>query len=659
MRVLRAKSGYNAAGGMSLEKKYTLWDVLCRIVQSVFLAAEITVLADLLFAAGENPLPRAAFWGLFLAAAAALSLWRGFTRKGRRIVFLSIAGAAALSALALFAARSAAAPKTAYEAPETEPKAIFSEKRVLAVVPHEDDDFNLLSGVTGQFTDAGSEVYVVFVSTGDAAGLGEKRVYEAINALSLDGVPEENIIFLGYGDSIPDNGIHIYNAAPDAVTPSLSGRTETHAAPNHEAYREGTPYTRENLLGDLRSVIEEIRADVIFCVDYDENTNEALDTVIKTAVAKFDETVELHVKLGVDSRHAIDHRAVTMLFDEALGEILTAAPDYDPLVLKGFTYSTAFRAPADFYDSVNLLSTVNPDGERMENGVFRWDARVRLPMDGRALSRSLTECRSFAVSREYESQMLWRAELTDFRLLHSEDLAGKSLPYSAVWTPENGDTAREAEFTFPAADVTEIRLYDNPSPEDNVLAAEIVFPSGNRYAVGALDPAGTVVPVDEPDCEGFTVRLLETEGEHAGLTEAEAYSGAHDVMPPLIKLTDGDGNFIYDYRLSRGETEAVFSLYALSASDDLTGYTVTCEGEGCAAAVRDGALSVTCPRGKSCTVTVTDETGTLSDSVYVAHETASIRFVSAIESYCANGIPQTNLYSLAVHYYKHFILGWE
>lgn len=178
--------------------------------------------------------------GWFLAAAAALSLWRGFTRKGRRIVFLSIAGAAALSALALFAAWSAAAPKMAYEAPETEPKAIFSEKRVLAVVPHEDDDLNLLSGVTGQFTDAGSEVYVVFVSTGDAAGLGEKRVYEAINALSLDGVPEENIIFLGYGDSIPDDGIHIYNAAPNAVTPSLSGRTETYAAPNHEAYREGS-----------------------------------------------------------------------------------------------------------------------------------------------------------------------------------------------------------------------------------------------------------------------------------------------------------------------------------------------------------------------------------------------------------------------------------
>ena len=34
------------------------------------------------------------------------------------------------------------------------------------------------------------------------------------------------------------------------------------------------------------------------------DTNEALDICIKGAKAKFDETVELHVRLGVDSRHA-------------------------------------------------------------------------------------------------------------------------------------------------------------------------------------------------------------------------------------------------------------------------------------------------------------------------------------------------------------------
>ena len=34
------------------------------------------------------------------------------------------------------------------------------------------------------------------------------------------------------------------------------------------------------------------------------NIKEALETIEKMPKAKFDETVELHVKLGVDSKHA-------------------------------------------------------------------------------------------------------------------------------------------------------------------------------------------------------------------------------------------------------------------------------------------------------------------------------------------------------------------
>lgn len=32
--------------------------------------------------------------------------------------------------------------------------------------------------------------------------------------------------------------------------------------------------------------------------------SEALDLVVQTAKAKFDETIEVHIRLGVDSRHA-------------------------------------------------------------------------------------------------------------------------------------------------------------------------------------------------------------------------------------------------------------------------------------------------------------------------------------------------------------------
>ncbi len=34
------------------------------------------------------------------------------------------------------------------------------------------------------------------------------------------------------------------------------------------------------------------------------DTNEAMDLICKTATAKFDETIEVHIKLGVDGRHA-------------------------------------------------------------------------------------------------------------------------------------------------------------------------------------------------------------------------------------------------------------------------------------------------------------------------------------------------------------------
>ena len=34
------------------------------------------------------------------------------------------------------------------------------------------------------------------------------------------------------------------------------------------------------------------------------DVNEAVDLAVKTGTAKFDETVEIHVRLGVDSRHA-------------------------------------------------------------------------------------------------------------------------------------------------------------------------------------------------------------------------------------------------------------------------------------------------------------------------------------------------------------------
>ena len=54
------------------------------------------------------------------------------------------------------------------------------------------------------------------------------------------------------------------------------------------------------------------------------DTAEAMDLIVKTAPAKFDETVELHVKLGVDSRHADQQIQQENWFD---CDVVIASPD--------------------------------------------------------------------------------------------------------------------------------------------------------------------------------------------------------------------------------------------------------------------------------------------------------------------------------------------
>ena len=61
------------------------------------------------------------------------------------------------------------------------------------------------------------------------------------------------------------------------------------------------------------------------------DTNEAMELIVKTAPAKFDETVELHVKLGVDSRHADQQVRGAIVLPHGTGKtqrvLVVATPD--------------------------------------------------------------------------------------------------------------------------------------------------------------------------------------------------------------------------------------------------------------------------------------------------------------------------------------------
>ena len=86
------------------------------------------------------------------------------------------------------------------------------------------------------------------------------------------------------------------------------------------------------------------------------DTNEALDTVLSTAKAKFDETIELHVKLGVDSRHADQQVRGAIVLPHGTGKNVRVL-----VFAKGAKADEALAAGADYVGAEDMLERIQKE----------------------------------------------------------------------------------------------------------------------------------------------------------------------------------------------------------------------------------------------------------------------------------------------------------
>ena len=446
--------------------------------------------------------------------------------------------------------------------------------RVLILAPHPDDEINIAGNMILTLAAAKAEIFVAYSTNGDFEQTAEVRAQEAVDALKILGVPSDKIIFLGYGDG---------HKLSDRPTQSPAGHIETYAAKTFVDYAKKTfgrhsSYTRENFKHDLKSLLLELRANIIFCVDFDS--------------------------------HA-DHRTLSILFEEALGEILSERSDYRPEVYKKLAYATAFTAAPDFY-APNLRPTKKPklgetdtyDFDLIDRANYVWENRVRFPvmywqtiLKGNPIAEAI-----FA----HKSQ---RNEWNALRIINSDEIFFErrtdSQTFSAQVTATSGDVTKIRDFKIidtanveicPAqignnlwqgekiffswqepAQIQQIVIYGNPL-DDTPAKISLRLELANAQAV--IDKAG----ISLDNVKTFDVELpshgrplvIDTEkifviraeisivdaGQNFGLAEVEFFTNAEPLhkIPPFIKLTVND-NFIYRYDVPYEVDKVSVGLY--------------------------------------------------------------------------------------------------
>lgn len=398
-------------------------------------------------------------------------------------------------------------------------------KNAVLFVPHPDDELLVGGGMLYALAHSADWcVKVVFVTNGDYyAHEAEIRLNEAINACMVLGMEEKNVIFLGYGDRWKDK--HIYNS--ENICVSNAGFTNTYALKFHPEYAyqkrgQHNTYTKEHIKDDIKAVIENVFPDVLICVDFD-----------------------LHP----------DHRAVSLLFTEAVHEILISNKHYFPLILKKLAYEGVMRGQPDYYHMPHLR-TVNIGNDLASTPVLKWNNRICFKTPSEVDCTKLTQNPIFKAATVYKSQRIklrmisalnsdivfWRLPsensalqakievssgigkyINDLKIIDSNDINQKYCNLDcAVWKPDEEDIKKSVKMLWEnEISINLIVFFENPNPNFNINKIKIVLNNEKQIIVSNIehDGAANIVYMDKTE-NISTLEFLIIDGNcGCGLTE--------------------------------------------------------------------------------------------------------------------------------------------
>ena len=449
----------------------------------------------------------------------------------------------------------------------------FHGRSVMFIVPHEDDEINMAGATIYGAIQEGLDVYVVFLTNGDYEYTFDVRRNESYQMAKEIGLPQENIIFLGFGDFIG----HEIIQNKSAIITSRANHDKTYGFDFASlVMNEAKPYSWSGIIQSLIDVILHFKPDTIIATDYDTH---------------------------------VDHRLCTFTVACAI-EWIIKYTDFRPQFLNGFAYATGYETVDDYYNN-NLLSTVInkralPSNEfSTGNPTLSWVHRLRIPVPYDCRNRELVTnpiFKAMAVHMSQEGykrgarlingdQVFWRRR-TDNLALHADitvssgdathlndflcfNIANVKLnsynPVDYMWIPTIDDMERKVHIAFnKITDIQVIQLFGNVHNTYNYCSIRIELSNGKQILLKEVAYMGQGISYvfNEPmSLEWIDIYI---DKQCLGLSEIELYSNNNDIYDYCHILADNQ--FMYDWVVYPGEKIPIITSYIESLRKDMITY---------------------------------------------------------------------------------------
>lgn len=406
-------------------------------------------------------------------------------------------------------------------------------KKVLIIVPHEDDEINIAGTIIDQLHYNEIIIDIMYVTNGDYyAEKTKKRMREAL-AVAKD-MQINELFFLGYGDKFGDK--HIYQGDENEVVTSKAGYTKTYGVEGVIDYRYHvsgvhSDYKLANLKQDMHDCILDSKADLLICVDFDDHP---------------------------------DHRMVSLIFDEVMKKLIVM-DNYHPLILKKFAYAGVWEGNHDYF--ISPMKPTCPVGDDVEYSIKFWQYNkldeVRIKVWKTNYQLKFWKTNIYRWLKIYHSQraiihfssivnadalyfyrnsnnLALNADvvvssgekkyLNDFKLIDTDDVCTidkdyKNIINTSTWIPNADDVDKCIIFKFiEKISIKKIVFYQSLDSNSGIKKLGISF-NDDEEKVYEIDKVnGRVIYFDVDNISEIRITILEYYGDLYGFSEIEIFN---------------------------------------------------------------------------------------------------------------------------------------